>query len=163
MVKILWGISDLFDGKISAFVRYCIIKKIAANAGDNVYIGKNVTIKNPENLSLGKNISIHNYCYIDAAGKCSIGDNVSIAHASSILTFEHTWDDIGVPIKYNPIKKSSVSIADDVWIGCGARVLAGSVIESRCVVAAGAIVTHHVAMGSVVAGVPAKIIKKLTK
>ncbi|MNV87161.1 Galactoside O-acetyltransferase [compost metagenome] len=56
---------------------------------------------------------------------------------------------------------SQVEIDDDVWIGCGVRVMPGIVIGKRAVVAAGSVVTRDVPPDTVVAGVPAKVIKRL--
>lgn len=156
-----WDVSNIFDGKISAMVRYAVLRSISASVGDNVYIAKNVTIKNPGMLRIGSNVSIHTGCYIDAIGGCSIGNDVSIAHASSIITFDHTWDDKASPIKYNPISKNPVLIEDDVWVGCGVRILSGVSIGKRSVVAAGAVVTKNLAPGALYVGVPAKKLKTI--
>ena len=126
-----------------------------------VYVGSFVTLKNFDKISIGSNVSIHDSCYIDGLGGCFIGNNVSIAHQSSILTFNHTWSDINLPIKYNPVLMSTVFIADDVWIGCGVRIMPGVSIGTRSVVAAGAVVVYDVPSNCLVGGVPAKVIKKL--
>ena len=48
-----------------------------------------VIFKNIELLELGTNISIHEMCYIDAYGGIKIGDDVSISHSVSMLSFDH--------------------------------------------------------------------------
>lgn len=98
--------------------------------GDNIFIGRGVIIKNFENLTIGNNVSIHASCYIDASGGVVIGDDVSIAHQCSIISFEHQWSDAKMPIKYNKTFMSSVKISGDVWIGCGVRVLGGQALEN---------------------------------
>ena len=98
----IWDISSIFENKVAIFIRYCIIKSKSKACGDNVFVGKNVTIKCIELLELGDNISIHNNCYIDASGGIKIYDNVSIAHNSTLLSSTHTWGNPDVPIKYNP-------------------------------------------------------------
>lgn len=147
--------------KISFLIRYFNLRYFSNSCGVNIYIGNNVVIKNKYNLSIGDNVSIHDFCYIDALGGILIGNNVSIAHQTSILSFNHTWDNSCLPIKYNPIEMKPVIINDDVWIGCGVRIMPGVTIGSRCVVAAGSIVTKNVPPGSLVAGTPAKVIKKI--
>lgn len=158
----LWQLSSPFEGYLALSLRYLILRSFLwSKCGDNIFIGKNVVIKNFDGLSLGSNISIHANSYIDAAGGVYIGDEVSMAHNSSIVSFEHTWGDIYTPIKYNPTKLKGVYIGSDVWIGCGVRVLAGSQIKERTVIAAGAVVRGPLVANGVYAGVPAKKVKDI--
>lgn len=157
----LWDMSRPFGGNISLLLRYSILKADSEHIGENVYIGRSVTILNRKNLSIGNNVSIHETCYIDAIGGCYIGNDVSIAHGCSILSFDHTWNIQETAIKYNPIVTSPVRIANDVWIGAGVRLLSGTSIETRSVVAAGAVVTRPIAPGSLYGGIPAKKIRDL--
>ena len=66
-----------------------------------------------------------------------------------------------MPIKYNPSVCSPIVVNDDVWIGCGCRILAGVEIGDRVVIAAGAVVNKNVERNSLYAGVPAKKIKSI--
>lgn len=132
------------------------------SCGENVYIGCNVTLKNINKISIGDNVSIHDNCYLDGFGGINIGSDVSIAHATTLMSSSHAWGDINVPIKYNPVEPDEVVIKDDVWIGCGVRVLSGAIIGSRVVVAAGAVVKKgQLEGGSLYAGVPAKRMKPI--
>lgn len=148
--------------RIGLLLRYFQLKLAAMKCGDNIYIAQYVVLKNVQNFSIGSNVSIHEFGYIDAAGGINIGDNVSIAHGCSIVSFEHTWSDKSKPIKYNEIRRENILIHDDVWIGCGVRILAGARIGSRVVVAAGAVVIGELEPGYLYAGVPARKIKYLT-
>ncbi len=142
-------------------MRYSLLRSMARRCGLNVMVGPHVEIRSPENLSIGDNVSIHRGCYIDATGDVVIGNDVSIAHSTSILSFEHTWNDSNKPIKDNPSKLKAVSIENDVWVGCGVRILAGVRIESRSIVAAGAVITKDVPATSIVGGVPARVLKSI--
>lgn len=161
-LSLLWSAADLLPGKPGILLRYCIAKRRARVCGDNVLIESNVEIRGWDQLELGDNVSIRRGCYVEAGGGVKIGDNVSIAHQSSIVTENHTWDDPTTPIKYNPIRLGRVEIQEDVWIGCGCRVLAGVSVASRSVVAAGAVVTRDVPGHSVVAGIPARVVKEIS-
>ncbi len=149
------------NGKIGLVLRYIFLKNIVNHLGNNVSIQPNVYLFNLEKLIIGDNVSIHPMCYIDAAGCITIGNNVSIAHSSTLISTNHTWDDIEIPIKYNSENFSEITIDDDVWIGCGVRILSGVKIHQRSVVAAGAVVTKSFEKNCLIGGVPAKIIKKI--
>lgn len=157
----VWSLTSVFGGKLSLMLRYSIVLKLANNLGENVYFGTNVVLKNVSNISFGSNVSVHDFCYIDGLSGLVVGNNVSIAHSCSILTFNHTWSDPNQPIKYNPVISEKVIIEDDVWIGCGVRIMPGVTIGTRSVMAAGSVVTKSVLPGTLVAGVPARKIKDL--
>lgn len=159
--RTLLGVFRNTNGFLGLLLRYIFLKNCAKSIGDNVSIQPNVFLFNLSKISIGSNVSIHPMCYLDGAGGLTIEDNVSIAHNCSILTTNHQWMDITLPIKYNPESYSSVLIKSDVWLGCGVRVMAGVTINSRSIIAAGAVLTKNVEANSLFAGVPAKEIKKI--
>lgn len=159
--QFLWRSSMCGDSKIEALIRYAVLASLCRSIGSNVYIGPNVVVKNPHRLNIGNNVSVHFGSYIDAIGGCDIGNDVSIAHMSSIISFEHTWDDQALPIKYNPVRLGSVRVGNDVWVGCGVRILSGTTIGDRVVIAAGSVVRGDCPSFGVFAGVPVRRIKSL--
>ena len=161
IVKIIWRMLDVFDGKIGAALRYIIICKKLGSCGTNVFFASHIFIDNFKKVHLGSNVSIHRQTTLLAGGGIYIGDNVSIAHNSSLVSGNHTWDNQDIPIKYNPIILSSVKIDNDVWIGCGVRILSGVSIASRTIVAAGAVVNKSLKPKSIYGGIPAKLLKKI--
>ncbi|WP_293943121.1 MULTISPECIES: acyltransferase [unclassified Sphingobacterium] len=157
----LWDLFSNFGGKLFCGLRFILAKAICKNVGDNVYFGKYVILKNAKHISIGNNVSIHDYCYIEGAGELNIGDNVSIAHNCSILTSNHTWANVDIPIKYNKEVFEKVIIENDVWVGCGVRILAGVLIKRRSIIAAGCVVNRDVESHTIVGGVPNKFLKKI--
>lgn len=160
-LEFMFDLVKYFPGRAGCFVRYLFFASLVKECGDNVFIGDGVTVKNFGNISCGNNLSIHNGCYIDAAGGLRIGDDVSIAHQTSIITFNHTWDCVDVPIKYNKSNFLPVVIESDVWVGCGVRILPGVKVNSRSVIAAGAVVVSDVPSNTVMGGVPAKVLRRI--
>lgn len=148
-------------GGFAVLKRYVCLKASAKKVGKNVCVMDHVYLHHWENLEIGDNVSIHEQCNINAYGGVRVGDNVSIAHGTSIVSFNHTWADENVPIKYNPSEPLPVVIGNDVWVGCGVRILGGVTIGERSVIAAGAVVTKDVEPHSVYAGVPAKLVKRI--
>lgn len=159
--ELLYEINTSTNLKIQVAIRYAILSSLVNEIGNNVYVGKNVSLKNMEKVCIGNNVSIHDLSYIDGFGGLEIGNNVSIAHSSTIITANHTWNNTNIPIKYNKVIKGKVEISDDVWIGCGVRILSNVKIEKRTVVAAGAVVNSDLETGWLGAGVPMRKIKKI--
>ena len=115
---------------------------------------------NAANMELGSNVSIHPMCYLDASGGIRIGNDVSIAHGTSILSFEHRFDSLEIPIKDQEVDYRPVSIGNDVWIGAKATIVAGKTIGTGSIIGANSVVTHDVDTYVIVAGSPAREIKK---
>lgn len=159
--SMIWSFSDNKSSIVFIGLRYLVFSSRVQAFSKNTYLGKYLTLKNISNLKVGENVSIHDYCYLDAVGGIEIGNNVSIAHNCSLVSFNHTWSDIDLPIKYNPVIKQTIRIEDDVWVGCGARIMPGVTIHSRSVVAAGSVVISDVPPNSLVAGVPSKVVKNI--
>ncbi|KZY46031.1 hypothetical protein A3732_08335 [Oleiphilus sp. HI0050] len=156
-----WPLLDLLPSYFGVAMRYVFARRLFKSVGDNLYIARSVTIKNWSNVVVGNNVSIHEGSYIDGAGGILLGNNVSIAHHSSLISFEHTWEDENLPIKYNPTITKNINIHDDVWIGCGVRILAGSIVKSRSVVGAGSVLKGEVDSNCIFAGVPARRVKSI--
>ncbi|MEB7722865.1 acyltransferase [Staphylococcus equorum] len=163
ILYILYDISSNFENKVAILFRFLFLKKFSKKCGENVFIGSRVVLKNINELSLGNNISIHSGSYIDASGHITIEDDVSIAAHVCLYSFNHTWANTQLPIKYNPVEYGEIVIKNDVWIGTKSVVLAGVHVNRRSVIAAGSVVNKNVQENTLVAGTPAKIIKKITK
>jgi len=107
-------------------------------------------------LIVGRNSRL-NGVHIDARERIEIGANVRIAPYSIIL--DSDFHDIKDHFSDGPSKP--VIIEDDVWIATRATILKGVTIGRGAVVAAGAVVTKDVPPYTIVAGVPAKVIKRI--
>lgn len=156
----LYRLSSACSGNFGAGVRYALLARKCGLVGSAYFAGYTV-IKQKDRISIGENFSLHEFCYLDGTGGIAIGNNVSVAHGTSILSTEHSWSDSSIPIKYNDSKFAPVVIGNDVWVGCGVRILAGSHIADRVVVGSGAVVKGRLESGFVYAGVPAKKVKSL--
>ena len=102
-------------------------------------------------------IGLHN----TIIGPVTIGNNVNLAQGITVTALNHNFSDTNKRIDEQGISTNAVTIDDDVWIGANAVILPGVKIGNHCVVAAGAVVTKDVPPHSLVAGVPAKVIKQI--
>lgn len=97
-------------------------------------------------------------------GRCIIGSDVMMGPECMIYTFNHCVDRIDIPMNRQGFtKEKPVIIEDDVWIGARVTILPGVHIGKGSIVAAGAVVTHDVLPYSIVAGVPAKLVRMREK
>lgn len=103
-------------------------------------------------------IGIHN----TIIGPVTIGSHVNLAQGITVTALNHNFENIKERIDSQGITTKQVVINDDVWIGANAVILPGVTIGLHAVVAAGAVVTTDVPENTVVGGVPAKIIKRLS-
>lgn len=91
----------------------------------------------------------------------TIGNDVHLAQNIVISALNHNFTDTNRTISEQGLTKALITIDDDVWIGANAVITSGVHIGRHSVVAAGSVVTHDVPAFTVVAGVPARIIKEL--
>lgn len=150
-----------FPGYLGKAIRYIFLKNCLKEMGENVIIGSGVYIKWPHRIKIGNNVAINEMCYIEGFGGVIIGNNVAIAHGTTIMSSNHTYEDKTKPMSLNPIIGAPIIIHDDVWVGCGVRILAGVQIQERTIVAAGAVVNRSFNSNVIIGGVPAKILKSI--
>ena len=102
-------------------------------------------------------VGLHN----TVIGPVTIGNHVNLAQGITVTALNHNFDDTNKRIDEQGVTTQPVTIEDDVWIGANAVILPGVTIGEHCVVAAGAIVTKDVPPHTLVAGVPAKVIRQI--
>ena len=115
------------------------------NAVGDVVIGDNTRI------------GLHN----TIIGPVSIGSHVNFAQGITVTALNHNFEETNKRIDEQGVSTRQVVIGDDIWIGTNAVVLPGVTIGNHSVVAASAVVTKDVPPHSLVAGVPAKVIKQI--
>jgi maltose O-acetyltransferase len=108
-----------------------------------------------KNFEMENNSVINANCRIDTRRGIKIGNNVSISADVILLTASHNMDRNMEGVEYPPLV-----IGNYVWIGTRATILPNVKINKGAVVAAGAVVTRDVDERNVVAGIPAKVIRK---
>lgn len=112
-------------------------------------------------LELGNQAEINAESFILAKDKVVIGHNSTLAYQVTILTSANPNGPHNKLAKIYPKMKAPVIIGNNSWIGARAIILPGVIIGDFCIVAAGSVVTKDIPDYSVVAGVPAKLIKVL--
>ena len=108
---------------------------------------------------IGDHTRIGLHCTV--IGPVTIGSHVNLAQGITVTALNHNFEDAGLRIDEQGVSTKAVTIGDDVWIGTNAVILPGVTIGRHVVVAAGAVVTKDVPDHSLVAGVPAKVVKSI--
>lgn len=157
-VRILNKIFFLLN-KSQQFATYSILSNSLRHLGKNVRLDYNVLLIQPENITLKDNIFIGRDTIFHAYDSISIGNHTVIAAGCKLISANHRYEDLNIPINFQGHDCKPILIDDDVWLGYGVIILPGVHLGKGCVVAAGSVVTKSFAPFSVLAGVPAKLIK----
>lgn len=128
-------------GDYSVIEDFCCIN----NAVGDLYIGHHTRI------------GLHN----TIIGPVNIGNHVNLAQGVVVSGLNHNFQDTNKRIDEQGVSTLPITIHDDVWIGANAVITAGVTIGRHSVVAAGSVVTKDVPEYTVVAGSPARVIKKM--
>ncbi len=129
-------------------------------------VGHRVVIKSEHlgfcgKASFGKNIIINNNVIVDLTGNICIGDSVILSDDVTLYTHSHTYEQSEENGWKHPICPTSLNIEDGAWIGAKSIVLPSvKRIGRGAIIGAGSVVTKDVDEYTVVAGNPAKLLKK---
>lgn len=149
-------------GKGSIIRRNARLDLNAANKfilGQRSIIEHGVIINNGiGDIIIGENTMITSRCMI--LGPVEIGSNVVTGIGTQIVGLTHNYENIELPIKTQGVSGNTIKISDDVWIGGNSVIIQGVKIGKHSLVAAGSVVTKNVEPYTIVAGNPAKPIKK---
>jgi acetyltransferase-like isoleucine patch superfamily enzyme len=129
--------------------------------GRDVYFGRCTTIDClvQARFDVGSNTTFTQGCFVSVVDSLRIGNDVLVGEYCSLRDANHGIADTDIPIASQLMVPVPINIADNVWIGRGVAVLAGSVIGEGSVIGANAVVSHYIPAMSVAVGVPAKVIK----
>jgi acetyltransferase-like isoleucine patch superfamily enzyme len=138
-----WALQAIAKAVPSASVTVALQRLRGVKIGDEVYIGQGVIFDEiyPKEISIGNNVSIGMRTMI-------------FAHSNPTRSFE-------LKSKYYPREVKPVLIKSGTWIAPGAIILAGVTLGENCVVSAGSVVASDVDPYTVVAGNPARPVRRL--
>jgi acetyltransferase-like isoleucine patch superfamily enzyme len=168
----VWSASGTWPGQTELHAD--LAERIGAVIGDRVYIAPDAAVI-CDSLHIGDRSFVAAGCllrdrvhigddcslnpHVTIAGRVEIGDGARIASHAALFGFNHNFERLDVPIWQQGLTEQGIEIHDDVWIGTHVVVCDGVTVGAHSVVAAGAVVTRDVAPYSVVAGVPARIVR----
>ena len=142
------------------FMKSLFLRMFGSKVGKKVVFYPGVWISPPNKISIGNEVDLALNVLITTNGGVQIGDRTLIGYGTKILSSNHAIPNKNERIFNSGHINKEIIIEDDVWIGANCLILSGVRIGEGAVVAAGSVVTKNVDKFSIVAGVPAKVIKE---
>ncbi len=134
--------------------------------GHNVSIGaysRLVVCTSPQQpcgfIRIGNSVGMGEFAYLGGTGGLEIGDECIIGQYFSCHPENHIITDPEQPIRFQGVTRNGIRIGSNCWIGSKVTILDGVSIGEGCVIAAGAVVNRSFPPGSVVGGVPARMLR----
>lgn len=172
LTKIGWGLRALLYKlrfKVIIMPSY-IGKPIYINRGKNISCGKRVRIypglraevvNDNSSISIGNNVSIgQNFHVVSYNDDLKISDNVVIAGNVLITNCDHDYKGVHESVLENHLIYKRTAVGNGCFIGNNSVILAGTILGERCIVGANSVVKGVFPSRCVIAGAPAKIIKR---
>lgn len=145
----LWIVGYIPSHQIRKIFYYLTGIKMAK--GSAIHMGARFYL--PKNISIGEGTIVGDHAFIDGRAKVKIGKHTDIASQIMIYNSEHDLTNTTFVATEEP-----VTIGDYCFIGPRVTIMPGVTIGDGAVVAGGAVVTKNVDPGTIVGGVPAKLI-----
>ena len=141
--------------------RLQILHEIVGSSGDSIYVEPPFYCDYGKNIHIGNNFYANYNLHILDCARVNIGDNVFIGPMCGIYTACHPID---AEVRATGLEYAKeVSIGSNVWIGGSVTINPGVSIGDNVVIGSGSVVTKDIPSGSVAAGNPCRVIRKITE
>jgi acetyltransferase-like isoleucine patch superfamily enzyme len=121
-----------------------------------------ITAPGQAHVRIGQGTFLNMGVMIAAERLVEIGAHCMLANGCFVSDASHRYDDPDRPVTWQGFEsKGATRIGDNCWLGANVVVTSGVTIGERCVIGANSVVTRDVEPFSIVAGVPAKVLRKI--
>lgn len=176
ITKLIWHLRTLFTkpfykkmGSFCYMGKPCFIsgkRRISVGSKVRIYPGVRLEVEKDAQIIIGENTSIGEnfHAYSGGSGTLYIGENTTISSDVLITNTDHDYTQINVHIMQQPTLTKETFIGKNCFIGHAVCILAGAKLGNQCIVGANAVVkAGNYPDYSVIAGIPAKIVKYYNK
>ena len=156
--RVLWGVGRLFfrfSPRPCFGWRRFVLRCFGAKVGANVNTYPSTWIYFPWNLTVGDWTAMGEEAFIYNLGPVTIGEKVTISHRAQLCAGTHDYKQ-----PHLPLIKPPIVIRDQVWICANAFVGPGVTVGEGAIIGACAVVTRDVEPWAIMAGNPARFVKK---
>jgi maltose O-acetyltransferase len=149
--------------RLGSMVRVTLLRLLGFTIGKNTLIRTRVKFSGEfKNLVIGNNTTVNFFGLFDLMDKVIIGNTCQIGPHVSFITSSHQLVS-NYQTRRADISAGPITVEDYVWIGANVTILGNVTVGHGSVIAAGSLVNKDVPPDTVVAGVPAKVIKQLAQ
>lgn len=110
-------------------------------------------------IRIGSNVGIGEFASLGGAGGLEIGDDCIIGQYFSCHPENHNYGNPEQLIRRQGVRRKGITIGSNCWIGSKVTILDGVNVGAGCVIGAGTVVTKSFPSNSIIAGVPARILR----
>lgn len=132
-----------------------LLHQLFPEMGEGSRVNTPLTVVRAHCVKIGSRVVVMNGCLMMAAGGITIDDDALIAANVQLISNNHDLDNRRI------ITCKPVHICRRAWVGAGSTILPGVTVGENSVVGAGSVVTHDVEPNTIVAGNPARVIKRI--
>lgn len=145
---------------LGPFIRLVFYKLYLKKVGKKLTVDMFASIYSPQNIEFGDYVRVRRSCWVNGGGGLTVGDGTGLGPYTIIHTSNHNYSDKDTNYTKQGHTHKAVFIGKNVWVGARSTILPGASIGDGCVVAAGSVVPgKEFPPNTVIAGVPAKVIK----
>ncbi len=151
---------DRFGTHVAMGARVRFFGPVRVFIGSHSALFDDVILSGPGEVHIGDRSTIGHNSVLVSRERIQIGNDCMLAAFCYVLDVDHEFADPDEPIPQQGLRVKPVIVGNDVWVGAGSFILRGVTIGDGAVVAANSVVTEDVPPYTVVAGSPARVIKK---
>lgn len=170
LFKIKWMLSAIFLSfflkkiKFPTYFAFPIfftgLNKVSIGKKVRIFPHSRFEVHGDGEIHIGDNVGIGQSFHITSASKLTIGSGTLILARVFVTNIDHKYNEINVPILEQGNIVSETHIGKNCFIGIGAAIQAGTILGDNVIVGANSVVRGKFPSYSVIAGVPARVIKK---
>lgn len=170
MLKVIWMFRALiykcFFGRFGNFsyignpIYLSRVRSVFIGKRVRIYPGARIEVISGGKITIGNNVSIGQCLHLISGEGIVVGDDVTVSANVFISDVEHQYEAISEHVMSQPLNRAKVIIGENSFLGYGCVIRAGTTLGKQCVVGANSVVKGDFPDYCVIAGNPAKIIKK---
>lgn len=125
-----------------------------------IFPGLRLEVHGDGELHIARDVAIGQNLHITCAGKMVIGQGTAITNNVTITDIVHTYSELGIPVNKQAVKVVPTIIGRNCFLGSNVSIQPGAALGDHCIVGSNSVVKGIFPSHCVLAGAPARIIKR---